>query len=141
MQNAVPTIIILILLFWYFRAMLFTPLGRILKERQELTEGARQAAEKSLKLAEAKQQEFEQKFAAARAEVYKFQEDTRRKWLEDQASQVAEVKKSSEAAVQKAKDEIAAEATAARGNLTEASAGLAQEIVSMILDRRAGSIK
>ena len=63
MQKAVPTIIILILLFWYFRAMLFNPLGRILKEREELTEGARRAAEKSLKLAEAKQEEFEQKFA------------------------------------------------------------------------------
>src|SRR5580698_2036308 len=141
MQKAVPTILILILLFWYFRAMLFNPLGRILKEREELTEGARRAAEKSLKLAEAKQQEFEQKFAAARAEVYKFQEDTRRKWLEEQAGQIAEVKTRSEAAVRKAKDEIAAEAVQARGNLTESSAGLAQEIVAMILDRRVGGAK
>jgi F-type H+-transporting ATPase subunit b len=141
MQNAVPTIIILILLFWYFRAMLFNPLGRILKEREELTEGARRAAEKSLKLAEAKQEEFEQKFAVARAEVYKFQEDTRRKWLEEQAGQIAEVKTRSEAAVRKAKDEIAAEAVQARGNLTESSAGLAQEIVAMILDRRVGGAK
>jgi F-type H+-transporting ATPase subunit b len=141
MQKAVPTIIILILLFWYFRAMLFNPLGRILKEREELTEGARRAAEKSLKLAEAKQEEFEQKFAVARAEVYKFQEDTRRKWLEEQAGQIAEVKTRSEAAVRKAKDEIAAEAVQARGNLTESSAGLAQEIVAMILDRRVGGAK
>jgi F-type H+-transporting ATPase subunit b len=141
MQKAVPTIIILILLFWYFRAMLFNPLGRILKEREELTEGARRAAEKSLKLAEAKQQEFEQKFAEARAEVYKFQEDTRRKWLEEQAAQVADSKQRSEAAVRKAKEEIAAEAATARGNLTDSSAGLAQEIVAMILDRRVGGTK
>jgi F0F1-type ATP synthase membrane subunit b/b' len=137
MQKAVPTILILILLFWYFRAMLFNPLGRILKEREELTEGARRAAEKSLKLAEAKQQ----KFAEARAEVYKFQEDTRRKWLEEQAAQVADSKLRSEAAVRKAKDEIAAEAATARGNLTDSSAGLAQDIVAMILDRRVGGTK
>ena len=31
MPKAVPTILILILLFWYFRAMLFGPLGRILE--------------------------------------------------------------------------------------------------------------
>jgi F-type H+-transporting ATPase subunit b len=136
MQKAVPTVLILILLFWYFRAMLFNPLGRILKEREELTEGARRAAEKSLKLAEAKQEEFERRFAEARAEVYKFQEETRRKWLEEQASQVADSKQRSEAVVRKAKEEIAAEAAAARGSLTESSAGLAQEIVSMILDRR-----
>ncbi len=136
MPKAVPTILILILLFWYFRAMLFNPLGRILKEREELTEGARRAAEKSLKLAEDKEAEFERKFAEARAEVYKLQEETRRSWIEEQAGQVAEARKRSEAAVRQAKDEITAEATAARANLTDASAGLAQEIVDMVLDRR-----
>jgi len=141
MQKAVPTILILILLFWYFRAMLFNPLGRVLKERGELTEGARLAAEKSLKLAEAKQQEYERKFTEARAEVYKIQEETRRKWLEQHAVQLAEARQRSEAAVRQAKQQIAAEATATRANLTELSAGLAQEIVSMILDRRTESTR
>jgi F-type H+-transporting ATPase subunit b len=136
MPKAIPTILILILLFWYFRAMLFNPLGRILKEREELTEGARRAAEKSLKLAEEKQAEFERKFAEARAEVYKLQEETRRTWLEQQAGQVAETRKRSEGAVRQAKEQIAAEAATARANLTDSSAGLAQEIVAMILDRR-----
>ena len=141
MQKAVPTILFLILLFWYFRAMLFKPLGRILKERGELTEGARLAAEKSLKLAEAKQQEYERKFTEARAEVYKIQEETRRKWLDEHAVQVADARKRSEAAVRQAKDEIAKEAADTRANLTETSAGLAQEIVSMILDRRTESTR
>jgi F-type H+-transporting ATPase subunit b len=130
-QKAVPTVLILILLFWYFRAMLFKPLGRILKQREELTQGARLAAEKSLKLAESKQQEYERKFAEARAEVYKVQEETRRKWLEEHSVRVAEARKRSEGAVLQA---------TARQNLTETSAGLAQEIVAMILERR-GSTK
>lgn len=137
MPKAIPTILILIFLFWYFRAMLFTPLGRILKQREELTEGARRAAEKSLKLAEDKQAEFERKFAEARAEVYKLQEETRRTWIEEQTAQVAEARKRSEAAVRQAKEQISAEAATARANLTDSSAGLAQEIVAMILDRRA----
>lgn len=141
MLKAIPTIIILVLLFWYFRAMLFHPLGRILKQREELTEGARHAAEKSLKLAESKQQEYEKKFAEARADVYKLQEQTRKKWLEDHAAQVADAKSRSEASVRQAKEQIAAEAAAARGNLTDASAALAQQIANTILERKAGSAK
>lgn len=139
MQKAIPTIILLILVFWYFRSMLFGPLRQILKQRADLTEGARRAAEKSLALAEEKQREYEQKFADARAGVYKLQEETRRKWLEEQAAQVAEVRKRSEAAMNAAKERIASEASAARANLTETSAGLASEIVSTILERKAGS--
>lgn len=139
MQKAIPTIIILILVFWYFRAMLFAPLARILKQRDELTAGARRAAEKSLALAEEKQREYERKFADARGDVYKLQEETRRKWLEEQTAQIADARKRSEETVRGAKETIAAEAASARGNLTEVSAGLAQEIVAAILERRAGS--
>jgi F-type H+-transporting ATPase subunit b len=141
MLKAIPTIIILILLFWYFRAMLFQPLGRVLKQREELTEGARRAAEKSLKLAESKQQEYEKKFAEARADVYKFQEETRKKWLDEHAAHIADAKAKSEATVREAKDQIAKEAAAARVNLTEASASLAAEIADTILNRRAGGAK
>lgn len=139
LQKAIPTIILLILVFWYFRSMLFEPLRRILKQREELTLGARKTAEKSLAFAEEKEREYEQKFAEARAGVYKLQEETRRKWIEEQAAQVAEARKRNEAAIQAAKDQIGVEAAAARTNLTETVAGLAGEIVSTILERKAGS--
>jgi F-type H+-transporting ATPase subunit b len=139
MQKAIPTVIILVILVWYFRAMLFGPLQRILRERAALTEGARKAAEKSLALAEDKQREYEQKFAEARAGVYKLQEETRRKWLDDHAGQVADARKRNEESVRAAKERIAGEANAARSNLTDSSAALAQEIVSSVLERRSGS--
>ncbi len=139
MQKAIPTIILLILVFWYFRWMLFAPLRDVLKRREELTEGARRAAEKSLELAEEKHKEYEQKFAEARAGVYRQQEDTRRKWLEEHAAHLAEARKRSEETVRAARDRIAAESDLARGNLTGSSAALAQSIVSTILERRAGS--
>jgi F-type H+-transporting ATPase subunit b len=141
MLKAIPTIIILVFLFWYFRAMLFNPLGRILKQREELTAGARLAAEKSLKLAESKQQDYERQFAEARADVYKFQETTRKQWLDEHAAHVAEAKARSEATVRQAKEQIAAEATTARANLTDSSAVIAQQIADTILDRKAGSAK
>jgi F-type H+-transporting ATPase subunit b len=139
MQKATPTVILLIIVFWYFRAMLFAPLRRVLKQRAELTEGARIAAQKSLAMAEEKHKEYEQKFADARAGVYRLQEETRRKWLEEHAVHVADARKRSEQAVLTAKERIAAEAGTTRAALMDTSAELAQEIVSNILKRRAGS--
>lgn len=138
MQKAIPTIILLIIVFWYFRWVLFAPLREVLKRREELTKGARRAAEKSLALAEEKHKDYEQKFAEARAGVYRLQEETRRKWLEEQAAQVAQARKGAEETIRSAKDRVAAESDLARGSLIDTSAGLAQEIVSTILERRAG---
>ena len=45
--------------------MLFGPLNRLLKQREELTAGTRNAAEKSLKDAERKVQEYEAKMREA----------------------------------------------------------------------------
>jgi F-type H+-transporting ATPase subunit b len=138
MLKAIPTVILLLLLYWYFRAMLFGPLEKVLKQREELTEGARKSAETSLAAAEQKSLEFEKKLNAARAEVYRDQEETRRKWLEDQTAQVEQARKASEQAVHQAKQQIEAEAAAARESLAATTATLADEIAATILGRKAG---
>jgi F-type H+-transporting ATPase subunit b len=137
--KAIPTVCLLIILNLYLRVMLFGPLQKVLTQREELTEGARRAAEKSLANAERKQQEYEEKFREARAEVYRAQEETRRVWLEDQAVQIAEARKRSEELVRGAKEQIAAEAEIARRTLAESSAALADEIATTVLARAAGS--
>lgn len=134
--KAIPTAFFLILLHFVFRFMLFGPLRKVLKEREELTAGARKAAEASLAAAERKVQEYEAKLRDARAEVYKEQEEIRRRWLADQAAQLAEARTQAEASLKQAKFEIASEAAAARQNLFETSTGLADEIASAILVRR-----
>jgi F-type H+-transporting ATPase subunit b len=136
--KAIPTIVLLILLYIYLKVMLYAPLDNVLKQRAELTEGARLAAEKSLQLADAKQQEYEAKFRDARSEVYRAQEETRRQWLQDQATQVAEARKRSDDAIRAAKEQIAAEASDARQNLEGSSATLADEIAASLLNRKAG---
>src|SRR5882724_12214445 len=83
--KSVPTVCLLLFLYWYLKAMLFGPLTRVLKQRDELTAGTRHAAQKSLKDAERKVQEYEAKMREARAEVYREQEEIRRQWLADQA--------------------------------------------------------
>jgi F-type H+-transporting ATPase subunit b len=141
MLKAIPTVILLLLLYWYFKAMLFGPLDKVLKQREELTEGARKSADASLAAAERKHQEFEKKLNEARAEVYRAQEETRRKWLEDQAAQVDLARNRSEQAVHDAKQQIEAEAAAAREILVATTATLADEIATTILARKSGGGK
>ncbi|HVN27174.1 MAG TPA: ATP synthase F0 subunit B [Candidatus Binataceae bacterium] len=139
MLKAIPTILLFILVYWYLKAMLFRPLEKVLAERDALTEGAKRTAEASFAAAERKQKEYEAKFAEARAEVYKIQEETRRKWLEDQAAQLAETRKRMEESVHAAKAQIQAEAATARQGLEASSAQLAEEIASAILARRSSA--
>src|SRR5271156_2814409 len=86
--NAIPSALLLIILHFYLKGMLFRPLQKVLKQREELTAGARKAADESLAAAERKAQDYEAKFRDARSEVYREQEETRRVWLEDQSAQI-----------------------------------------------------
>ena len=136
--KAIPTVCLLLLLHFYLKAMLFGPLEKVLKQRDELTGGARKAAEQSLAAAGRKAQEYEAKLREARAEVYRQQEETRRRWLEDQAAQVAQAHERTAGAVRQAKRQIAAEAAAARQSLLGSSGALADQIATAVLARRAG---
>src|SRR6185436_3242609 len=97
--NALPTVFLLIILHFYLKVMLFRPLDKMLKQRHDLTEGARRTAEASLAEAERKAREYEAKLRDARAVVYKEQEETRKNWLADQAAQFAQAHARAEAAV------------------------------------------
>ena len=135
--KAVPTAVLLIFLLTYFKAVLFGPLDKILKKRSELTEGARKAADESLASADRKATEYEAKLRDARAIVYKEQEETRKRWLDDQASQVAAARAKSEDGVKTAKDGIASEAATAREGLKANSVVMADQIVATVLSRKA----
>jgi len=134
--KAIPTALILIFLHFYLRFMLFAPIRKTLKQREELTEGARKSAAASLASAELKVQEYENKLRDARAEVYKEQEETRRRWLADQSSHLGDARSQAEASLKKAKLELATEAASARQNLLETAGALADQIASSILHRR-----
>src|SRR5580658_2870219 len=134
--KAIPTAFFLVVLHFIFRFWLFGPLRRVLRQREELTAGARKAAEASLTAADRKVQDYEAKLRDARAEVYREQEEIRRRWLADQSTQVGDARSKAEGAIKQAKFEIASEAAAARQTLLETSTGLADQIASSILHRR-----
>jgi F-type H+-transporting ATPase subunit b len=131
------TVILLIILHFYLKAVLFRPLDRVMEQRRELTEGARKMAEESLAAAGRKADEYEAKLRDARAAVYKQQEEIRKGWLDEQAKQVAEARTRNETAVKAARDGIAQDAAAARKSLQDTSAAVADQIVAMVLGRTA----
>jgi F-type H+-transporting ATPase subunit b len=135
--KAIPTVILLIVLHFYLKAVLFGPLDRVMQKRRELTEGARKIAENSLAAASRKADEYEAKLRDARGAVYKQQEEIRKRWLDEQSQQVAEARARSEATVKAAREAIAVDATAARKSLQETSAAVADHIVGTVLGQRA----
>jgi F-type H+-transporting ATPase subunit b len=134
--KAIPTVILLIILHFYLKGMLFIPLEKVLKRREELTAGARKAADESLAAAERKAQGYEAKFRDAKSVVYREQEETRKVWLEDQAKQIAAGQARSAEAMANADKKLQEEKTAAKQNLVETSAALADRIANTILARR-----
>ena len=138
LRKSIPTVALLLFLYFYLKLMLFGPLNRLLKQREELTAGTRHAAQKSLKDAERKVQEYEAKMREARAEVYREQEETRRQWLADQAGQLESARERTGRAVQTSKEQMATEFAAARQSLVESAGALADQIATAVLARRAG---
>ena len=136
--KSIPTVVLLLFLYFYLKGMLFGPLNRLLKQREELTAGTRHAAQKSLKDAERKVQEYEANMREARAEVYREQEETRKRWLADQATQLESARDRTGQTVQQGKEQMAVEIAAARQSLVESAGALADRIATAVLARRAG---
>ena len=134
--KSIPTIVFLIILHFYLKAMLFGPLDRILKQRRELTDGARKVAEDSLAAAKRKADEYDIKLREARGVVYKEQEEMRKRWLEEQGDEVARARTRMEASVKTAREALAADAAAAQASLKDASSALADQIAETVLGRR-----
>ncbi len=135
--NAVPTFLLILLLHFYLKATFFTPMEKVLHQREEATAGARKRAEDALAKANEKLQQYDQMIQAARNEVYKDQELLRKQLKTDQDAQVAEAQAKSKEMVAKAREQLAAEAAGAKGNLEAEARALAGKIAAQILDGRA----
>lgn len=135
--QALPTFFIVLLLHQYLKYVLFKPMARVLAERTEATAGARKKAAESLERAAAKAAAYEESLRSARNELYKEQEELRRKWLDEQRAQIAEVRAKTDATVRDAKAQLAKQAEEAKTTLSANSRALADQITRAILHRRA----
>jgi len=135
--EGLPTFFLLLLLTFFVKFLYLKPLEKVLAERFRLTEGARKAAEESLKNADSKVAEYEEALNKARAEIYKEQADFLGKLHAEQAAQIQKVRIDSEERIAAIKESLTAEADAARDNLAAQSEALAGQIADAILGRAA----
>jgi len=97
--------------------LLFRPILRVIAERERRIGSARQLAEESAAKAEAATAQFEERTAAARAEVYRQMDDMRRAALERRAELVARTRQETATALAEATDQVKADAAEARARL------------------------
>jgi len=135
--NAVPTFLIVLFLVLYLRRMFFKPLAEVLRKRYEETEGARRAAEESIRDAEKLTSEYEEMLRQARHEIYADQDRYFRDLEHKNAEQIHRSRREAELQVARATDQLKAEAEAARRDLEARSAELAEQIADRVLQGRA----
>jgi F-type H+-transporting ATPase subunit b len=126
--QAIPTVILVFLLFVILERIFFRPVMAVLKQREESTVGALARAREQGATAETKTREYEEAFQAARQEVYRQREGDRRANLEQRDAALRGAREQAEVLIRDAQAALAAEVTRAKAELDAASQPLAEEI-------------
>lgn len=118
LTQSIPTILIVLLLHFYLKAMFFKPLSEVLKKRYEATSGTRHGADESLRHIEQKAAAYDSAIQSARLQLYREQEEHRMRRQTEQA-----------VAMQAARDRAAELIEGARAQLTEETKNAAHQLV------------
>lgn len=132
--GAVPTVILVALLYVLYTAVVHKPLRRVLEERRDKTEGAVESSKADIAAADARTSEYEQKLREARAAVFRAQEAKRQAAMQARTNAVNDARGKAQAQVQAAKADIERDRAAAEKSLQGEAAALAQEIVRRVLE-------
>lgn len=132
--GAVPTVILLALLYAIYSSVVHKPLQRVLEERRSKTEGAVEKSRADIAAAEARTSEYEQRLREARATVFHAQEIRRKVALEARTAALNQARTKAQAQVQAAKADIQNDSDAAQGGLQAEAQTLATEIMRRVLE-------
>ncbi|MDR3748285.1 MAG: hypothetical protein P4M04_09070 [Acidobacteriota bacterium] len=136
--GAIPTVILLLLLYAIYNTLVRKPLVRISSERRERTEGAVQKSRAAVATAEAKTQDYEQRLREARLTIFKAQEARRQVAQQARAEAVAQARSRAQQQIQEARTALEQDMAAAKVGLQSEVEHLASEIIRTIL-RPAGA--
>ena len=131
--GSVPTIVLIVLLFGIYTAVVHKPMVKVLAERHSRTEGAIEKARADIAQAEARTAEYEQRLREARMTVFKSQEARRQLALQARAAAVAEARAGAQGQVEKARAAIEQDKVAAQTGLQAESGKLAAAIIRTVL--------
>ncbi|MBM3746559.1 MAG: ATP synthase F0 subunit B [Acidobacteria bacterium] len=134
--TAVPTFLLIWVLYFYLKGIFFKPLDKVLEARRQATEGTCKLAEETFARACGKASEYEASLRAARAEIYQEQEEARRRWQREHADAIQEAKRKAEEWTKEAGGRLQSEAAEAKRMLETQAGALAGRMAGRVLARR-----
>jgi F-type H+-transporting ATPase subunit b len=125
----------LLLCTYLLNTLIFQPILAVIDQRTAAVRGARELAESAATKAAAASTEYDHTLQAARSEVYRQIDDTRRAALERRTALLGETRAAMEHEAQTATARVAQESADARASLDRDANELAHAIVTRVLGR------
>jgi len=136
--GAVPTIILVLLFYFFMRWAFFGPVMKAMAERRARIDGARAEAAAAEAGAKQEMDSYHEALRKARAEIYAEQEAARQEALDNRAKLLKAMRTRAQEEVNAAKRRIAAELEAARAEIERSTPELAGQIAQAILRNPTG---
>lgn len=135
--GSTPTIVLFLIIWGTYRAIVHSALSRALSERRSKTVGAVEKAKTDIAVAEKKTAEYEQKIREARLAVFRNHESRRQQVLEQKMAAIAEARHAAQQRLNTARAEMKKETELAKIHVEAESSSLGAQIMRVIL--RTGS--
>jgi F-type H+-transporting ATPase subunit b len=133
--QAVPTVVLVFLFYWFMRWAFFTPIQKAMAEREAKIDGARKDAAAVQAAANQDLQAYNEALKKARAEIYAEQESARQAIVEERAKNLKAMRTLAQKEVGEAKKKIDVELESARKQIEASAPQIAGEITRSILDK------
>jgi F-type H+-transporting ATPase subunit b len=131
--GAVPTVILLAILYLLYTFLVYRPLTAVLAERRSRTEGAMEKARADIAAAEARTADYEQRLREARQKVFKSLEARRQQATQTRSEAVNQARAKAQDQVKQARSAIEQDKQGAMAKLETDAGRLASEIVRTVL--------
>ena len=130
--------VLFIIFVFVLNRILFRPIGRVLDEREALTEGATNEARAAARRYQSELVSYESSIRQARGDSYRRLEQERAAALEERKRLLDEARQKAANEIELAKSEIAGQAASARASLDAESRQIAERISRTVLGRTVG---
>ncbi len=137
--GAIPTAIILLLLYAAYSFLVGRPLRRILAQRRGLTEGAILKARADVAAAEARTAQYEEQLREAKSAIFRAAEARRQAAQQARDAVIAQAREAAHQQIRAAQADLELEMAAARTTLQSESERLASQIIQAVL-KPAGAV-
>jgi F-type H+-transporting ATPase subunit b len=131
--GAVPTTLLLALLYFLYTVLVHKPLKAVLAERRSRTEGALEKARADIAAAEARTADYEQRLREARLKIFKNLEARRQQAAQARSEAAGQARTRAHEQVKAARASLEQDKQQAMANLQAEAGRLATEIIRTVL--------